>query len=213
MSRQTRTLLIRENRHFFTLLGTGLTAAFLWSVYAPRDAATWVLEAAPVMIAVPLLVLSYRAFPLSRLAYTAIWLHALILLVGAHYTYAEVPLFNAMRDGLDLGRNHYDRLGHFAQGFFPAVLAREILLRRSPLRPGKWLFFLVTCVCLSVSAVYEFIEWWTALLTEGGAVAFLGTQGDVWDTQWDMFLAMIGAILSQLLLSKAHDRSLQRLKS
>jgi putative membrane protein len=180
----------------------------LWSAIAPHDWPTWFLEAAPVLIAVPLLAATYRRFPLSRLAYGMIGLHAAILLVGAHYTYAEVPLFNWLRDGFDLGRNHYDRLGHFAQGFFPAIIAREILLRRSPLKAGKWLFFLVTCFSLAFSAVYEMIEWWVALVAGDGAVAFLGTQGDPWDTQWDMFLALLGAIASQTLLGKAHDRSL-----
>jgi putative membrane protein len=131
-------------------------------------------------------------------------------MVGGHYTYAEMPLFNWLRDALDLSRNHYDRVGHIAQGFVPAIVAREILLRRSPLQPGKWLFFLVTCVCLAISACYEFIEWWVALAS-GDAVAFLATQGDVWDTQWDMFLALCGAIASQLLLRRWHDRQLAEL--
>ncbi len=186
----------------------GLGTVALWSAIAPHDWPTWFLEAAPVLIAVPLLAATYRRFPLSRLAYGMIGLHALILLIGAHYTYAEVPLFNWLRDSFDLGRNHYDRLGHLAQGFFPAIVAREILLRRSPLKTGKWLFFLVTCFCLAFSAVYEMIEWWVALVAGDGAVAFLGTQGDPWDTQWDMFLALLGAIASQALLGKAHDRSL-----
>ena len=180
----------------------------LWSAISPHDFPTWFLEAAPVLIAIPLLAASYRRFPLSRLAYGMIGLHAIILLVGAHYTYAEVPLFNWLRDSYELSRNHYDRLGHLAQGFFPAIVAREILLRRSPLKPGKWLFFLVTCFCLAFSAFYEMIEWWVALVAGDGAVSFLGTQGDPWDTQWDMLLALLGALSSQMLLSKVHDRSL-----
>jgi len=201
----------RSERTYFAALSTGFGGVFLWSLNAPHDWPTWFLEAGPVLIAIPLLAASYRRFPLSRLAYGMIWLHAVILLVGAHYTYAEVPLFNWLRDGFDLSRNHYDRLGHLAQGFFPAIVAREILLRRSPLLPGKWLFFVVTCFCLAFSAVYEMIEWWVALLAGDGAVAFLGTQGDPWDAQWDMFLALLGAVISQLLLGKMHDRSLSAL--
>lgn len=194
-------------RYLFFLL-FGLSIVIAWSAIAPHDWPTWFLEAAPVLIAVPLLMATHRSFPLSRLAYSMIWLHAVILLVGAHYTYAEVPLFNWLRDSYDLDRNHYDRLGHLAQGFFPAIVAREILLRRSPLQPGKWLFFLVTCFCLAFSAFYEMIEWWVALAAGDGAVAFLGTQGDPWDAQWDMFLALLGALSAQILLSKVHDRSM-----
>jgi len=139
--------------------------------------------------------------------------HAAILMVGGHYTYAEMPLFNWLRDVFELSRNHYDRLGHLAQGFIPAIVAREILLRRSPLRPGKWLFFVVTCVCLAISACYELIEWWVAESSGDQAVAFLATQGDVWDTQWDMFLALLGALSSQLLLRRWHDRQLALLLS
>ena len=133
------------------------------------------------------------------------------MMVGGHYTYAEMPLFNWLRDEFHLARNYYDRFGHVAQGFVPAIIAREILLRTSPLRPGKWLFFLVTCVCLAISAFYEFFEWWVALASGSDAVAFLATQGDVWDTQWDMFLALVGAIASQLLLCRIHDRAISRL--
>jgi len=135
-------------------------------------------------------------------------IHAVILMVGGHYTYARVPAGYWIQDVLDLSRNHYDRLGHFAQGFVPAILAREILIRSSPLAGSRWLAFLVVCVCLAFSALYEMIEWWTALLGGEAAESFLGTQGDVWDTQWDMFLALVGAISSQLLLVRAHDRSL-----
>lgn len=175
----------------------------------PRDRFTWVLEVAPIFIGVPLLVATARRFPLTPLLYRLLFLHAVILAVGGHYTYAEVPLGFWVRDALSLARNHYDRLGHFAQGFVPAILAREILLRRSPLRPGRWLFFLVVCVCLAFSAFYELVEWWTAVATEEGATAFLGTQGDVWDTQWDMFLALLGALSAQALLARRHDRQLE----
>lgn len=200
-----------RDRLALLLLAASVAGLFLWSVIAPRDYATWALEAAPVVIAAIILAATRRRFPLTTLAYFAIGLHATILLIGAHYTYAEVPLFNDLRDALGLDRNHYDRVGHFAQGFFPAIVAREILLRRSPLRPGKWLFFIVTCICLAISAVYELIEWLTALLAGEAAVAFLGTQGDVWDTQWDMFLALAGALAAQLLIGSAHDRALRRI--
>ena len=172
---------------------------------------TWVLEVAPIVIALPVLVATARRFPLTPLVYALLFVHALILMVGGHYTYAKVPLGFWVQDALHLGRNHYDRLGHFAQGFVPAIVAREILVRRSPLRPGKWLAFLVVCVCLAVSASYELIEWLAALLGGSSADAFLGTQGDVWDTQWDMFMALVGAITALLLLSREHDRELARL--
>lgn len=185
----------------------------LWSGIEPHDRLTWVLEVSPVLIGVPILLATYARFPLSPLLYRLLFLHAVILMVGGHYTYAEVPLGLWAQDLLGFSRNHYDRLGHFVQGFVPAILAREILLRRSPLRPGKWLFFLVVCVCLAVSAFYELIEWWTALIGGASAEYFLGTQGDVWDTQWDMFLALIGAVVAQVLLGKAHDRALAALRS
>jgi len=184
-----------------------------WSGYLPKDRFTWFLEVAPVLIALPLLLATYRPFPLTPLAYTLLALHGLILMIGGHYTYAEMPLFNWLRDAFELSRNHYDRLGHLAQGFVPAIVAREILLRRSPLQVGKWLFFLVTCVCLAISAGYELIEWRVAVSSGDEAVAFLATQGDVWDTQWDMFFALLGALSSQLLLSRWHDRQLATLLS
>jgi putative membrane protein len=172
---------------------------------------TWVLEVFPIFLALPLLVATAKRFPLTPLAYRLLFVHALILMIGGHYTYAKVPLGFWVQDALHLGRNHYDRLGHFAQGFVPAIVAREVLLRRSPLRPGKWLFFLVTCVCLAISASYELIEWLAAILGGSSADAFLGTQGDVWDTQWDMFTALVGALTSLLLLSRAHDLQLRRI--
>jgi putative membrane protein len=175
------------------------------------DRMTWLLETLPVMLGLLILPLTYRRFPLTPLLYRLLAVHAVILIVGGHYTYAEVPLGNWLRDALELSRNHYDRLGHLAQGFIPAILAREILLRRSPLRAGGWLFFIVACICLAFSAFYEMIEWWTALISAEAAEAFLGTQGDPWDTQWDMFLALIGALSSQLLLARRHDRQLAAL--
>jgi putative membrane protein len=174
---------------------------------------TWMLEVFPIFIAVPILIATARRFPLTPLAYRLIFVHALILMVGGHYTYAKVPFGFWMERALHLTRNNYDRIGHFAQGFVPAIIAREILLRRTALARGKWLFFLVTCVCLAISACYEFIEWGTAVIGGSSADAFLGTQGDVWDTQWDMFTALIGAIVAQLLLTRVHDRQLRELEA
>ncbi|MES9944812.1 MAG: DUF2238 domain-containing protein [Candidatus Thiodiazotropha sp.] len=175
------------------------------------DRYTWFLETLPVMIGLPLLYYTRPGFPLTILVYRLLALHAVILIIGGYYTYAEVPLFNWLRDTYELSRNHYDRIGHFFQGFVPAMLAREILLRRSPLKPGRWLFFLCLCFCLAFSAFYELIEWWVALMSEQAAEAFLGTQGDPWDTQTDMFLALIGAICAQLLLVRIHDKQLFQL--
>ena len=193
------------------LLSVGIVCLAVSAVGA-LEPGTWVLEVFPIFLAVPLLLATARRFPLTPLAYRLIFLHAIVLMVGGHYTYARVPLGFWVQDALHLARNHYDRLGHFAQGFVPAIVAREILLRCSPLTRGRWLFFLVTCVCLSVSACYEFIEWAAALLGGSSAESFLGTQGDVWDTQWDMFMALLGALASQLLLARVHDRQLARLR-
>lgn len=183
-------------------------AVLIWSGIEPKDTFTWFLEVAPVLIAVPVLLATGRNFPLTSLAYGLLALHGVILMIGGHYTYAEMPVFNWLRDHFDLARNHYDRVGHIAQGFIPAIVTREILLRASPLKQGKWLFFLTTCVCLAISAFYELIEWWVAAGSGDEAVAFLATQGDVWDTQWDMFLALCGALSSQLLLRRWHDRQI-----
>lgn len=185
--------------------------ALLLSAWQPYDYATWAMEVAPVFIGAALLVVTRRRFPLTPLLYRLLFLHALILILGGHYTYARVPLGYWLQDVLGFDRNPYDRIGHLAQGFIPAILAREVLLRTSPLRPGRWLFFLVVCVCLAFSAFYELIEWWAAVLADGGAEDFLGTQGDVWDTQWDMCLALCGAIAAQLLLWKLHDSALANL--
>jgi putative membrane protein len=181
------------------------------SAYQPFDRATWYLEVAPVLIAIPLLWFTYARFPLTNLLYMLIAIHALILIVGGHYTYARVPLGYWVQDALDLSRNHYDRLGHVAQGFIPAMVARELLQRLTALRPGVWLFFLVTCVALAISAFYELIEWWVALAMGGAADEFLATQGDIWDTQWDMFLALCGALLAQLTLARVQDRQMAAL--
>lgn len=186
-------------------------AALAVSAIEPFDRLTWFLEVAPVLIAIPILVTTGRSFPLTPVLYALIFVHGLILILGGHYTYAEVPLGFWVQDLFDLGRNHYDRLGHFAQGFIPAILAREILLRVTSLQPGKMLFYLIVSVCLAFSAFYELVEWWAAVILGQDAESFLGTQGDVWDTQWDMFMAMCGAVIAQLSISKAHDRQLARL--
>jgi putative membrane protein len=180
----------------------------LWSGLGPHDRLTWFLEVVPVLVAVPLLVWTARSFPLTPLAYLLIAVHALILMYGGHYTYALTPLGDWLQDVFGFTRNHYDRIGHLMQGFGPAIIARELLLRTSPLKPGKWLFTLITLSILGVSACYEFTEWWAALAGGDAAGAFLGTQGDVWDTQWDMFLAGCGAVAAQLLLARLHDRQL-----
>ncbi len=190
------------------LLFAVVALAFMLSAIKPYSFQIWFLEVAPVIIGAALLVGTRRSFPLTLLLYRLLALHALLLIVGGHYAYARVPLGFWVQDIFDLSRNHYDRLGHLAQGFIPAILTREILLRRSPLQKGKWLFFLVLCVCLAFSAFYEFVEWWVALLDDGVSQDFLGSQGDVWDTQWDMFLALVGAIAALLLLGKGHDRAL-----
>lgn len=194
---------------FFLLIA--LIPVFIWSGAAPKDRLTWVLEVLPVIIGFFILLFTFHRFRLTPLAYILIWVHAVILLVGGHYTYAEVPLFDWIRDSFGLSRNHYDRLGHLAQGFVPAIITREVLLRKSPLERGGWLFFLTVSVCLSISAFYELIEWWTALLSEEAAAAFLGSQGDAWDAQWDMFLALAGAIFSLLSLGPLHDRQLKKI--
>ena len=188
-----------------------LAAVFIWSLIKPLSLLTWALEAFPVIIAVPLLLLLYKKFRFTNLAYWLILIHAVILLVGAHYTYAHVPLFNWLKDALHLSRNHYDRLGHFAQGFIPALLAREVLLRKSPLQKGFWLGFTVICFCLAFSALYELIEWVSAIILGAGADAFLGSQGDVWDTQKDMAFALAGAAFSLLTLSKVHNKALDKM--
>ena len=194
------------------LLALGIVLLVLSRIHA-KDGYTWILEVAPAIVAAAVLVATYRRFPLTPLAYRLILLHACILMVGGHYTYAEVPLGFWVQRAFGLARNHYDRLGHFAQGFVPAIVAREILLRRTPLKRGGWTFFLVTCVCLAISAFYEFVEWWTALASGEAATAFLGTQGDPWDTQWDMFFALVGAITAQLALGRMHDRQIASLVS
>jgi len=193
------------------LLAALWLAALVASGVGVGDRITWFLEVVPVMIVLPLMAVTRNSFPLTPLLYRLAFLHGLILMLGGHYTYAQVPLGFWLQDAFDLARNPYDRIGHFAQGFVPAILAREILLRRTALVRGRMLVFIVTSICLAFSAFYELIEWWTALALGQGAEEFLGTQGDPWDTQADMALALIGAVLAQLLLARAHDRGLARL--
>ena len=188
-----------------------LLAGFALTLPGAFDPGTWVLEVAPILAVMPLLWWTRHRFPLTGLTYTLILVQAVIMMVGGHYTYARVPLGFWAQEAFHLARNDYDKLGHLAQGFVPALCAREILLRRTPLRRGGWLFFIVTAICLAISACYEFVEWWVALLLGGGADAFLGTQGDPWDTQSDMFMALLGAMLGQLLLARWQDRQLARL--
>src|SRR6185312_6806557 len=197
----------RSSRYELGLL-LSLVVFLVFSGIHPHDFFTWVLEVFPILIGVPILIWVYPRFRFTRLVYTLLWLHAIILMVGGHYTYAQVPLGFWMEHAFGFARNHYDRIGHFAQGFIPALIAREILLRRTPLRPGGWLFFIVSSICLAVSACYEFIEWWSALIGGAAATDFLGTQGDPWDTQWDMLFALIGSIVGQLLLARTQDRQL-----
>ena len=204
-------LVKRQDREPVILLVASVVLLTL-SGLDPHDRLTWLLEVGPVLLALPLLVVTYSRFRLTPLLYRLLFIHAVILMVGGHYTYSLTPIGFWMQRVFGFARNHYDRIGHLAQGFVPAILTREILLRRSPLVRGKWLFFLVTCVCLAVSALYELLEWWTALAGGQQATqAFLGTQGDPWDTQWDMFLALIGAVSAQLTLNRLHDRNLLRL--
>jgi len=196
-------------------LAAGLVALVLvvlaWSGVRPHDRFTWIMEVFPVLLGLPAVLLAHRRFPLTSLLWVLLAMHACILMLGGKYTYAEVPIGNWVRDAFGLARNHYDRVGHFAQGFVPAILAREILWRRSPLRGSRWLPFVVASICLAFSACYEFLEWWTALISGEGATAFLGTQGDPWDTQWDMFLALVGATTALLTLSAVHERQLRDL--
>jgi putative membrane protein len=193
-----------------TWLGIFFTA-LLWSAINPKDYLTWLLETAPAVIALIVLFMTRQKFRLTDLAYNLILIHSLILMVGAHYTYAEVPLFDWLQDVFNLERNNYDKVGHLAQGFVPAIIAREILIRNHVLLNIKWLNFFIVCICLAISAVYELLEWCVALVSSEAAEAFLGTQGDHWDTQSDMAFALLGAILALALLRSIHDRHIAKL--
>ncbi len=187
---------------------------FIWAAINPlKGYGLLFLETIPGILGVIILAATYKRFKFSTIVYVFVALHFVILIVGGHYSYAENPLFNWLRETFDLSRNYYDRVGHIAQGFFPALIIRELLLRKTKLERGKWLFFLVVCVALATSAFYEFTEWWAAIsLSPETGNAFLATQGDIWDTQWDMFLAMLGAIAAQLLFAKIQDQQLQVMK-
>jgi len=185
----------------------------IWSAIHPADQFTWFLEVFPALIGFVLIVSTYKVFPLTPLLYTLIFIHMIILMVGGHYTYAEVPLFDWIKEVLGQSRNNYDKVGHFAQGFMPAILAREILLRKNVVKHSKiWLNYIILSIVLAFSAFYELVEWWVALATGEGAEAFLGTQGYIWDTQSDMMYALIGAITALLLLSRFHDKQLKNVK-
>jgi putative membrane protein len=181
------------------------TAVMIWSVIKPYDMATWFMEALPALAAFAALAYTYKKFRFAEITYWFILVHCIILFIGAHYTYARVPLFDWFKDAFDLSRNNYDKLGHLAQGFIPAMVIREILIRTSPLRTGKWLFFIVSSIALAISASYEIIEWWTAIFYGDGSIEFLGLQGYIWDAQSDMFLALIGSIISQIIFMKMID--------
>jgi putative membrane protein len=181
-----------------------------WSAINPADLATWGLEVFPAVAALVVMAATRKRFPLTSLAYQLVLVHAIILMIGGHYTYAEVPLGEWVAEWLGHERNNYDKLGHFAQGFVPAIIAREILVRLAVINGRRWLAFIVVCVCLAISAFYELLEWWVALLSEEAAESFLGTQGYVWDTQSDMAWASFGAILALVLLGRWHDRQMGR---
>lgn len=187
------------------------TTALLWSAINPKDQLTWFLEVAPALIGAAILALTWKKYPLTPMLYVLILIHCLILMVGGHYTYAEVPLFDRISELFGWQRNNYDKVGHLAQGFIPAIIAREIIIRANAVNGYRWLNLFVISVCLAFSAFYELIEWWVAELSGESAVAFLGTQGYVWDTQSDMFMALLGACFALLLLSRWHDRQLQQI--
>lgn len=187
-------------------------SVLIWSAIGPKDQFTWFLEVLPALIALPVLFFTRNRFPMSPLAYLLILIHCVILMVGGHYTYAEVPLFDWISQLVDGDRNNYDKLGHLAQGFVPVILAREIFIRREVVKPGHWCNFLAVSFALAFSAFYELLEWWVALLTGEDAEAFLGTQGYIWDTQSDMGMALLGAIVSLLVLSRLHDRQINQLR-
>jgi putative membrane protein len=203
--------IINKDKGFHLGLAAILGVLLIWSGVHPVDRFTWILEVAPIFIISAALLSVYKHFYFSRLVCYLMLAHAIVLLVGGHYTYAQVPLFDWIRDSFHLARNHYDRVGHFMQGFVPAMISREVMLRRGVLKRGPWLSFIVICICLAISAFYELIEWQAAVWTGTKADAFLGSQGDVWDTQWDMALALIGATTSALFMSRMHDRSMNKL--
>lgn len=189
-------------------LAISFIVVFVWSLIRPKEYGTWVLETFPAIIGFIVLVLTYKRFQFTSLGYLLLWIHGVILLVGGHYTYAEMPLFSWLRDEFGLARNYYDRLGHFAQGFVPTIVARELLIRWKVVRGSAWTSFVVVAIALAISATYELFEWTAAIIGGSAADAFLGTQGDVWDTQKDMLMALFGALVALFTLSRFHDRQL-----
>ncbi len=185
--------------------------ALIWSGINPKDQFTWFLEVLPAIIGLIVIIATYNSFRLTPLVYSLILIHSIILMVGGHYTYAEVPLFDTLQELMGSSRNNYDKVGHFAQGFVPALITREIILRKNVINGVKWQNFFIICFALAFSAFYELIEWWVALTSEEGAEAFLGTQGYVWDTQSDMGLALLGAIIALITLSRYHTRQLKHI--
>jgi putative membrane protein len=183
-------------------------ACLIWSGINPKDPVIWLLEVSPAIIALPVLIFTRSRFPLTTLTYVLILAHSIILMIGGHYTYAEVPVFNEL---MGVERNNYDKLGHFVQGFVPAIIAREILKRHKVINGPAWLIFIILCICLAISAMYEIFEWAVAITSEEAAEAFLGMQGYVWDTQADMFTALLGAFMALLLLGRLHDRQLEQM--
>lgn len=184
-------------------------AVFTWSAIHPADSYTWVLEVAPAVIGLAVLVLTRKSFPLTPLVYILILIHCWILMIGAHYTYADVPLFNTIQETFGQSRNNYDKVGHFAQGFIPAMICREIIIRHRVITSKAFVVFFTLCFCLALSAFYELLEWWIALLSDEAADAFLGTQGYAWDTQSDMWWALLGATTALMTLGKLHNKQLQ----
>ena len=192
---------------------TAFLAVLIWSGVGPFDYTTWILEVAPALIGAAVLLYTRKSFPLTTLVYVLILVHCVILMVGGHYTYAEVPLFNWVQDEFDLARNNYDKVGHFAQGFIPAIITREIVIRKNVFNSAGWRNFFIVSFCLGFSAFYELIEWWVALLSAEAADAFLGTQGYIWDTQSDMAWALSGAVIALVVLGKWHDKQLASLSA
>ncbi|KHD13666.1 DUF2238 domain-containing protein [Clostridium butyricum] len=204
---------MKSNKKFHLILLVMLLSILIWSVIEPKDLFIWFLEVLPVILGVAVLICIYPKYRFSNFIYVLITIESIILIVGGHYTYAEMPIFNWIRDTFDLSRNYYDRLGHFMQGFIPAMIAREIIIRNKVINKKKYLSFIVICICLAISASYELIEFVVAKLTGNAADAFLGTQGDVWDTQWDMLMALIGSVTSLSLFSRYHDKKLTQLNN
>lgn len=200
------------SRTHLALLAT-VIIVILWSAWRPHDRFTWWLEVTPGLVGIAVLLANYRRFRFTTLCYTLIALHICVLCVGGHYTYARVPLFDWLRPLFAWQRNNYDRLGHFMQGFVPAILAREVILRLGVLARQNWLPFVVLSICLAISALYELIEWWAALLSSTAANDFLGSQGDVWDTQSDMCTALVGAALALIFLSAVHNRAIRKIEA